>query len=194
MKLTIGRVDLSGLGIGVARLLEGLSHHQHPYQSLHGPAVPNEPVGEVVEQFGVRGLVTQVAKVIGRFDNSGSKHRMPDAIHEDTGRERVLRTGNQVGHLHPPTAGGAGTIPFARQSSDIAARHRITKVCVDTANVEPTILAGVEVCPAQLVERWAKSVLEKVRVGVREESLSFDIVAYRLDDSSSYLWDKALRR
>ena len=30
--------------------------------------------------------------------------------------------------------------------------------------------------------RWAKNVLEKVKAGVRKESLPFEILAYRLDD------------
>ena len=53
------------------------------------------------------------------------------------------------------------------------------------ADVEELVKRGastIEVCPAQLVERWAKGVLEKVRAGVKEESLSFEIAAYRLDD------------
>ncbi len=54
-----------------------------------------------------------------------------------------------------------------------------------STDVERLIEKGAgttEVCPAQLVERWAKSVLEKAKAGVREESLSFEILAYRLDD------------
>ena len=54
-----------------------------------------------------------------------------------------------------------------------------------SANVEKLVEQGAgttEVCPAQLVERWAKTVLEKAKAGVREESLSFEILAYRLDD------------
>ena len=53
------------------------------------------------------------------------------------------------------------------------------------ANVRKLVGKGAdttEVCPAQLVEVWAKGVLDKVRAGVREYSLSFDIVAFRLDD------------
>ena len=39
-----------------------------------------------------------------------------------------------------------------------------------------------EVCPAQMEEQWAKGVADKVRAGHRQVSLSFEIVAYRLDD------------
>ena len=39
-----------------------------------------------------------------------------------------------------------------------------------------------EVCPAQMEEQWAKSVFDKVQAGLREVSLPFEIVAYRLDD------------
>ena len=54
-----------------------------------------------------------------------------------------------------------------------------------SANVRQLIERGAprtEVCPAQIVESWAGAVLDKVRAGVKEESLSFEIVAYRLDD------------
>ncbi len=36
--------------------------------------------------------------------------------------------------------------------------------------------------PARLVERWAEGVAEKVRSGMTQESLSFEIVGYRLDE------------
>ena len=53
------------------------------------------------------------------------------------------------------------------------------------ANVRRLVERGAattEVCPAQIVEVWAKGVLDQVGSGVREASLSFDIVAFRLDD------------
>jgi hypothetical protein len=39
-----------------------------------------------------------------------------------------------------------------------------------------------EMVPVLMMERWARGVLEKVRAGVTQEDLSFEIVGYRLDD------------
>ena len=36
--------------------------------------------------------------------------------------------------------------------------------------------------PARLVKRWAEGVVEKIKVGITQENLSFEIVGYRLDD------------
>ena len=36
--------------------------------------------------------------------------------------------------------------------------------------------------PLLLMERWTKRVLEKVRAGVTQDKLVFEIVGYRLDD------------
>ena len=36
--------------------------------------------------------------------------------------------------------------------------------------------------PASLVKRWAEGVLQKVKAGMKQESLSFDIVGVRIDD------------
>jgi len=39
-----------------------------------------------------------------------------------------------------------------------------------------------ETVPLLLMERWTRGVLEKVRAGVKQDELVFDIVGYRLDD------------
>ena len=41
---------------------------------------------------------------------------------------------------------------------------------------------STETYPALLVKVWAEGVLDKVKAGVTQEALSFDIVGYRLDD------------
>lgn len=38
------------------------------------------------------------------------------------------------------------------------------------------------VYPIRLVERWAAGVVEKIKAGITQENLTFDIVGYRLDD------------
>lgn len=41
---------------------------------------------------------------------------------------------------------------------------------------------ATKIYPARLFERWAEGVAEKVRAGLTQQSLSFEIVGYRLDD------------
>lgn len=43
-------------------------------------------------------------------------------------------------------------------------------------------LTSAEIYPQRLIERWAAGVVERVRDGVKQETLSFEIIGIRLDD------------
>jgi hypothetical protein len=51
------------------------------------PAVGDEFGGEVVEEFGMRGLAAEEAEVAGSIDDAGAKVMLPDTIGEHSGGE-----------------------------------------------------------------------------------------------------------
>ena len=54
--------------------------------SLDRPAVADEAVGEVIEQFRMRRRLAEHAEVIDRRDDAAAEQVMPDAIDDDTRR------------------------------------------------------------------------------------------------------------
>ena len=73
-------------------------------------------------------------------------------------------------------------VPLQPLPSLMAAKSKLQEASALVQVLQSTGAPITKVYPAQLVERWAKGVLEKVASGIEQESLSFDIVGFRLDD------------
>jgi hypothetical protein len=73
-------------------------------------------------------------------------------------------------------------VPLQPLPSLMAAKSKLQEASALVQVLQSTGAPITKVYPAQLVERWAKGVLEKVEGGIEQESLSFDIVGFRLDD------------
>ena len=114
------------VGIGGLRLGRGRAGHperaaedQLAHQSFDRPAVPDEPIGEVVEQLRVGGSIAEGAEVVDGRDEPPAEEVVPDAVHRHARRQRVGRIGDPPGEFQPPAADGRGRrLPVARQGPD----------------------------------------------------------------------------
>ena len=66
--------------------------------------------------------------------------------------------------------------PLAKAEAQVVEAER------ELANARGRGITIRETVPFMLMERWTKGVLEKVKTGVKQDKLVFDIVGYRLDD------------
>ena len=66
---------------------------------LNGPPTFDETGSEIIEQFGIRRLLTAQAKVVWRRDEALSEMMLPNAIDHDTRGKRVLGLCQPVGEL-----------------------------------------------------------------------------------------------
>ena len=77
--------------------------HKLANQRLDRPSVlGNEPVGQVVEQFRVRGRKPVDAKVVDRLDQPPTEHVLPYAVHDHARGERVLGMRQPLSQFQPP--------------------------------------------------------------------------------------------
>ena len=66
--------------------------HQQLEEALDVPALLAELDGEPVEQLGMAGCVAGDAEIPAGPHQAVAEHLLPEAIHRDAGRQRVLRT------------------------------------------------------------------------------------------------------
>src|SRR5262249_15327777 len=96
-RLWIRRIRNRGLSINTRG-------HNQLVERLHRPVVLDEFSGEPVEQLGMRRPRPEVAEVVRRDDDAFAKVALPDAVHEDAGRKRMIGPSQPTGPCHPPTA------------------------------------------------------------------------------------------
>ncbi len=58
----------------------------------------------MVEQFGVRRPLAELAEVAGRADQAPAEVVLPDAVHHHARSERVILAGDRAGQLKPAAA------------------------------------------------------------------------------------------
>ena len=66
-------------------------------QRFEMAAVLNELLGEVIEQFGFCGLAAGEAEVARTRDEALAEVMLPDAVGDDTPRQRVVGSGDPFG-------------------------------------------------------------------------------------------------
>ena len=96
------RISLLPRFVHAARLLIGITQHDQLVHVFDGPTAANEFVGKPIEQLRVRGLGAVAAEVAAGQDKSRAKMELPDAIHRDSCRERILCAGDPVGQGQAP--------------------------------------------------------------------------------------------
>ncbi len=110
--------------------------------------------------------------------------------------EVVMETGNSMSNMalyskrfhDGPThtildvATREATIPLQPLPSLEQAKAQHSETSRDLAAAQSRGVSDREIVPLLLMERWAKRVLEKVKAGVTQDKLVFDVVGYRLDD------------
>lgn len=74
------------------------------------------------------------------------------------------------------------TVPLQPLPSQVEAEAQASETRRVLEDCQSRNAPDKEMVPALIYDRWARSVLEKVRAGVKQEELSFEIVGYRLDD------------
>ena len=95
----IGCVDFMRLRRGLAAHLIGAGEQQHPVHCFERPACLNEPAGEEIEQFGMRGKLAGAAVIVGSADDALGEVILPDAVRDYAGGERMGRRGEPLGHF-----------------------------------------------------------------------------------------------
>ena len=66
----------------------------------------DEPEGEVVEQFRVRGQFAQAAEIVDRAHEAPAEDVVPEPVDHDAGGERVVGRGKLLGKFQPAAARG----------------------------------------------------------------------------------------
>src|SRR3954453_7495146 len=72
------------------RLAIGLGRHHEPVNLLEAPAFLDETIGEPVEELRMARRLAQVAKVARGRRQSAAEVILPETIHQDARRQRVL--------------------------------------------------------------------------------------------------------
>ncbi len=88
-----------------AGALEGVGQHERAQHGFDGPAFRDESLGEVIEQFGVGGLIAETPEVIDGADEATSKGVVPEPVDHHAGRQRVVRGTDFRGQFEPPASG-----------------------------------------------------------------------------------------
>jgi len=79
---------------GNAARTEGAGRDHEPQQVLHRPAVVREVIGQEIQQFRMRGLLTRTAPVVRRPHQRLAEMPLPDPVDHDPRRERIVGTGD----------------------------------------------------------------------------------------------------
>src|SRR6185369_7719673 len=78
-------------------------------ERLDRPTAVDEPAGEVVEQLGMGRRRAADAEIVRRLDDALPEMVLPDPVHEDARRERIVPISNPLRELPPAAA------PFVRR-------------------------------------------------------------------------------
>ena len=76
------------IGARMARLAIGGREHDLAMQPFERPAIGHEARGQIVEQFGMRGLFALNAEIAGGGDQRLAEMPAPDAVHDDARGQR----------------------------------------------------------------------------------------------------------
>ena len=94
----IGRIEVVGLFVeGGGLLLIGRAQDHELVQVLERPAAFHKFRRKPVEQFRMRRLVAPESEIARRSDEALAEMVMPEAIHEDARRERIVAMGDPLG-------------------------------------------------------------------------------------------------
>src|SRR5262245_39893814 len=85
----------------VARLIDR-TQHQQPLEFLDRVSVVGEPAREILEQLGVARLFAELPEVARRVDEARAEVPLPDAVHDDAPRDRLMD--DCIGQFHPSAA------------------------------------------------------------------------------------------
>src|SRR2546428_335391 len=75
----------------LSRLAPCAGSEDQPVDRFDAPALLNEPAGQPVEQFRMRGTLAIAAKVVHGAHNAFTEMVLPDSVDHDARGERVLR-------------------------------------------------------------------------------------------------------
>lgn len=90
----------------IAGLTVGATENEVADEFFDGPTFSNEAGGEMIEQCGVAGTISEYAEVIGRADDALAEQVKPDPIHQDAGWLGVGGVSQPLGQLKTATCGG----------------------------------------------------------------------------------------
>ena len=132
-------IDLSAGGPVGTRLLIGVREQDAAMELLDRPAVVHECRGEVIEQFGMRRRCRADSKVAWRLDERLAEVVHPDAVDEDTARERVIAGGDGPGQIESAAPVRKGPLMIARQHAEELSRHVLSRLRRIAANKDAGI-------------------------------------------------------
>ena len=109
----VGRIGLLGGGMIGILPVRGTGDHQ-PVQVLEAPAFGDQPSGEPIEQFGMRGRRAEFAKIAGVGGQPAAEMLLPHAVDHHARGEGVVGARNPIGQ----SRAAAGGLQSGRRRSD----------------------------------------------------------------------------
>ncbi len=108
-------------------------------QRFGSPALPDEIVGQKVQQFVLHGTLRLETEITGILHEGFAEVMHPDAIHPDAGRQRIGGRGDGVGKIEPASTAGECRPILGRQNFKKPAWHR----CPSSDRIAPLKNHGV---------------------------------------------------
>src|SRR5438128_8237823 len=84
-------------------------------QRLHRPAALDKAPGQEIEELRVSWRLTHPSEIVRRSNQAFAKMPIPDAVHKNTGRQRMIWPGEPVGKIEPSAAFLNRRLTFAGQ-------------------------------------------------------------------------------
>ena len=123
-------------------------------ERLQRPAVPDQPLRQVIEQRGVAGAVAGLPEVARRADDPLAEMMLPQPVHDHSRRERIVGCGDGFGQFPSAAAIGERRRISAGQHLQEPPRRFVAKVLRVPADVDAQVLR-------------LRDVLDGTQVGVR---------------------------
>ena len=159
---------------GTCLFLTGAAGNQATIEFLQHDWDEVERVGGVVGLEAAKtatGIETRPHRVVMETGGSMANMALYSKQFEDGPTHRLLNV-----------ASLSVTVPLQPLPTFAEAEAQVVEAERELTNARGRGIMFRETVPFMLMERWAKGVLEKVKNGVKQDKLVFDIVGYRLDD------------
>ena len=101
-------------------------------------------VRQVVQQFRVCRLISQVPEIVGRGDDAAAEHPLPDPVDEHARSQRILGAGHQISQLQPSAALGAAVV-VRPQDPNVSPGNQVSQVVVNSPDIDAIVAARVQI-------------------------------------------------
>ncbi len=154
--------------------LTGAAGNQATLSFLQGDWGEKERMGGIIGGEAVKtffGLETRPHEVIREFGVSLSNIALYHKEFHDGPTHRLLKVASRQ-----------ASVPLQALPQLAQAEANLAEINAGLQRLEAEDAPKTRTYPASLVQRWAEGVVEKIKAGITQENLTFDISGYRLDD------------